>query len=230
MTQDELKALVAKSAVEEILQTTRTSDLIGMGTGSTVNFLIDALAEHSSRFSGVVSSSEATSLRLRSHGFEVIEANAVAGLPIYVDGADEINPFGQMIKGGGGALTREKIVAALAQRFICICDASKLVDVLGQFPLPIEIIPMARAQITRFLEQLGGQVTLRLAAQQIDQPFVTDNAGWILDVRGLQITDPAALEAELNQIPGIICNGIFAQHSADVLLISGDNQVRRLTF
>jgi ribose 5-phosphate isomerase A len=230
MIQDELKALVAKSAVEEILQTTRTSDLIGMGTGSTVNFLIDALAEHSSRFSGVVSSSEATSLRLRSHGFEVIEANAVAGLPIYVDGADEINPFGQMIKGGGGALTREKIVAALAQRFICICDASKLVDVLGQFPLPIEIIPMARAQITRFLEQLGGQVTLRLAAQQIDQPFVTDNAGWILDVRGLQISDPAALEAELNQIPGIICNGIFAQHSADVLLISGDNQVRRLTF
>ena len=230
MTQDELKALVAKSAVEEILQTTRTSDLIGMGTGSTVNFLIDALAEHSSRFSGVVSSSEATSLRLRSHGFEVIEANAVAGLPIYVDGADEINPFGQMIKGGGGALTREKIVAALAQRFICICDASKLVDVLGQVPLPIEIIPMARAQITRFLEQLGGQVTLRLAAQQVDQPFVTDNAGWILDVRGLQITDPAALEAELNQIPGIICNGIFAQHSADVLLISGDNQVRRLTF
>jgi ribose 5-phosphate isomerase A len=230
MIQDELKALVAKSAVEEILQTTRTSDLIGMGTGSTVNFLIDALAEHSSRFSGVVSSSEATSLRLRSHGFEVIEANAVAGLPIYVDGADEINPFGQMIKGGGGALTREKIVAALAQRFICICDASKLVDVLGQFPLPIEIIPMARAQITRFLEQLGGQVTLRLAAQQVDQPFVTDNAGWILDVRGLQITDPAALEAELNQIPGIICNGIFAQHSADVLLISGDNQVRRLTF
>ena len=230
MTQDELKALVAKSAVEEILQTTRTSDLIGMGTGSTVNFLIDALAEHSSRFSGVVSSSEATSLRLRSHGFEVIEANAVAGLPIYVDGADEINPFGQMTKGGGGALTREKIVAALAQRFICICDASKLVDVLGQFPLPIEIIPMARAQITRFLEQLGGQVTLRLAAQQVDQPFVTDNAGWILDVRGLQITDPAALEAELNQIPGIICNGIFAQHSADVLLISGDNQVRRLTF
>ena len=230
MIQDELKALVAKSAVEEILQTTRTSDLIGMGTGSTVNFLIDALAEHSSRFSGVVSSSEATSLRLRSHGFEVIEANAVAGLPIYVDGADEINPFGQMIKGGGGALTREKIVAALAQRFICICYASKLVDVLGQFPLPIEIIPMARAQITRFLEQLGGQVTLRLAAQQIDQPFVTDNAGWILDVRGLQITDPAPLEAELNQIPGIICNGIFAQHSADVLLISGDNQVRRLTF
>ena len=230
MTQDELKALVAKSAVEEILQTTRTSDLIGMGTGSTVNFLIDALAEHSSRFSGVVSSSEATSLRLRSHGFEVIEANAVSDLPIYVDGADEINPFGQMIKGGGGALTREKIVAALAQRFICICDASKLVDVLGQFPLPIEIIPMARAQITRFLEQLGGQVTLRLAAQQVDQPFVTDNAGWILDVRGLQIMDPAALEAELNQIPGIICNGIFAQHSADVLLISGDNQVRRLTF
>ena len=230
MTQDELKALVAKSAVEEILQTTRTSDLIGMGTGSTVNFLIDALAEHSSRFSGVVSSSEATSLRLRSHGFEVIEANAVAGLPIYVDGADEINPFGQMIKCGGGALTREIIVAALAQRFICICDASKLVDVLGQFPLPIEIIPMARAQITRFLEQLGGQVTLRLAAKPSDQPFVTDNAGWILDVRGLQIMDPAALEAELNQIPGIICNGIFAQHSADVLLISGDNQVRRLTF
>ena len=230
MTQDELKALVAKSAVEEILQTTRTSDLIGMGTGSTVNFLIDALAEHSSRFSGVVSSSEATSLRLRSHGFEVIEANAVSDLPIYVDGADEINPFGQMIKGGGGALTREKIVAALAQRFICICDASKLVDVLGQFPLPIEIIPMARAQITRFLEQLGGQVTLRLAAKPSDQPFVTDNAGWILDVRGLQIMDPAALEAELNQIPGIICNGIFAQHSADVLLISGDNQVRRLTF
>jgi ribose 5-phosphate isomerase A len=230
MTQDELKALVAKSAVEEILQTTRTSDLIGMGTGSTVNFLIYVLAEHSFHFSGVVSSSEATSLRLRSHGFEVVEANAVSGLPIYIDGADEINSFGQMIKGGGGALTREKIVAALAQRFICICDASKLVDVLGQFPLPIEIIPMARAQITRFLEQLGGQVTLRLAAKPIDQPFVTDNAGWILDVRGLQIMDPAALEAELNQIPGIICNGIFAQHSADVLLISGDNQVRRLTF
>jgi ribose 5-phosphate isomerase A len=182
MIQDELKALVAKSAVEEILQTTRTSDLIGMGTGSTVNFLIDALAEHSSRFSGVVSSSEATSLRLRSHGFEVIEANAVAGLPIYVDGADEINPFGQMIKGGGGALTREKIVAALAQRFICICDASKLVDVLGQFPLPIEIIPMARAQITRFLEQLGGQVTLRLAAQQI-----------VAVMRGRQEVGPRAL-------------------------------------
>jgi ribose 5-phosphate isomerase A len=178
----------------------------------------------------VVSSSEATSLRLRSHGFEVIEANAVSGLPIYIDGADEINSFGQMIKGGGGALTREKIVASLAQRFICICDASKFVDVLGQFPLPIEIIPMARAQITRFLEQLGGQVTLRLVAKQIDQPFVTDNAGWILDVRGLQITDPLALEVELNQIPGIICNGIFAQHGANVLLISGDNQVRRLTF
>ncbi len=230
MTQDELKKLVAKAAVQEILNLLPEHSLLGMGTGSTVNFLIDELKEYANYFSGVVSSSDATSQRLLSNGFKVLDANTVQSLPLYIDGADEIDPDGNMLKGGGGALTREKIVASLASQFICICDATKLVPVLGQFPLPVEVIPMASAQIQRVLESLGGQVRLRNSKVDPNLPFVTDNQGWILDVKGLAIENPLALETKLNQIPGVICNGIFAIQSANMLLVSAIDQVQKTIF
>ncbi len=230
MTQDELKKLVAKAAVQEILNLLPEHSLLGMGTGSTVNFLIDELKEYANYFSGVVSSSDATSQRLLSNGFKVLDANTVQSLPLYIDGADEIDPDGNMLKGGGGALTREKIVASLASQFICICDATKLVPVLGQFPLPVEVIPMASAQIQRVLESLGGQVRIRNSKVDPNLPFVTDNQGWILDVKGLAIENPLALETKLNQIPGVICNGIFAIQSANMLLVSAIDQVQKTIF
>lgn len=230
MSQDELKQLVAKAAVKEIMDLLPSNSLVGMGTGSTVNFLIDALVPHVDYFSGVVSSSDATTARLLAHGFKVLDANAVEGLPLYIDGADEIDPNGNMLKGGGGALTREKIVASLAKDFICICDSSKLVQVLGKFPLPIEVIPMACQQIQRELEKLGGTVQLRKSKIEKNQVFVTDNHAWILDVTGLEIHQPLELELQLNLLPGVICNGIFARQAASVLLVSENNQVRKVKF
>jgi ribose 5-phosphate isomerase A len=230
MNQEELKKLVAKAAVQEILNLLPVNSLLGMGTGSTVNFLIEELKAHANYFSGVVSSSDATTQALLNVGFNVLDANHVESLPLYIDGADEIDAMGNMLKGGGGALTREKIVASLASQFICICDASKLVKVLGQYPLPVEVIPMASAQIQRALESLGGKVEIRKSKSDTNLPFVTDNQGWILDVKGLEIDNPLALETELNQLPGVICNGIFAIQSADILLVSQLDKVQKVKF
>lgn len=219
MTQDELKALVGRAALDYVVPGT----VVGVGTGSTVNHFIDALAGMKDRIIGAVSSSTASTARLQQHGIRVFDANEVASLPVYIDGADEIDPRGHMIKGGGAALTREKIVADLAERFVCIADASKQVPVLGKFPLPIEVIPMARERIARRLQALGGEPALR-------EGVVTDNGQQILDVRGLQITDPLALEAEINQWPGVVCCGIFARHKASVCLLGTAEGVQRLTF
>ena len=228
-TQDQLKQMVADAAKDEVLKNMAPGGILGIGTGSTANLFIDALAPHQKHFAGVVSSSQASTDRLKKHGFIVLDSNTVTSLPMYVDGADEIDPKGHMLKGGGGALTREKIVAQLAQSFICICDASKVVDVIGKFPVPVEVIPMAQAQISRALEKLGGVVTLR-KVKNSDQVFVTDNQAWILDVAGLRVSDPAGLESEINHIPGVICNGLFARRKADVLLIGGPEGVRRQTY
>mgnify|MGYP000016941768 FL=1 len=225
-TQDQLKAMVADAAKIEVLSNMAPGGILGIGTGSTANLFIDAIAPHKDHFSGVISSSQASTERLQKHGFKVLDSNSVVSVPIYVDGADEIDSQGYMLKGGGGALTREKIVAQLAQSFVCICDASKEVDILGKFPLPVEVIPMAQAQVTRVLESLGATVSLR-KIKGSDQIFVTDNQGWILDASGLKITDPVSLESEVNQIPGVICNGLFARRKADVLLIGESEGVRR---
>lgn len=216
MNQDELKKAAAHAALDYV----ETGRLVGVGTGSTVNHFIDALAGIKSRISGAVSSSEASTRRLQSHGIPVVDLNEITDLPVYIDGADEIDAGMNMIKGGGGALTREKIVAAVAQRFVCICDASKRVETLGAFPLPVEVIPMARAQVARQLEALGGRPLLR-------EGFVTDNGNLIIDVHDLRITRPAALEAELNQIVGVVTNGLFAQRGADVLLLATAQGVER---
>jgi ribose 5-phosphate isomerase A len=197
--------------------------VIGVGTGSTVNCFIDALAAMPQRIKAAVSSSEQSSERLRRHGIAVVDANSVAALSVYIDGADEIDHAGNMIKGGGAALTREKIVADLAGRFVCIADASKLVDVLGRFPLPVEVIPMAAAQVVRLLRGLGGEPALRAGV-------ITDNGCHIIDVRGLSITDPAAMEREINQWPGVISVGIFARNKAGVCLLGTAQGVRTLTF
>ena len=228
-TQDQLKAMVANAAKDEVLKTMAVGGILGVGTGSTANLFIDAIAPHKEHFQGVISSSQASTERLQSHGFNVLDSNTVTTVPIYVDGADEIDPAGHMLKGGGGALTREKIVAQLAQAFICICDGSKQVDVLGQFPLPVEVIPMAQAQVTRALEKLGGTITLR-KVKGSDEVFVTDNQAWILDVAGLKITTPVQMESEINQIPGVICNGLFARRKANMLLISGPQGVKRISY
>jgi ribose 5-phosphate isomerase A len=228
-TQDQLKAMVADAAKNEVLTNMAPGGILGIGTGSTANLFIDALAPHKDYFSGVISSSQASTERLQKHGFKVLDSNLVVSVPIYVDGADEIDPKGHMLKGGGGALTREKIVAQLAQSFVCICDASKEVDVLGKFPLPVEVIPMAQAQVTRFLEGLGAEVSLR-KIKGSDQIFITDNQGWILDAHGLKIVDPVSFESEINQIPGVICNGLFARRRADVLLIGESQGVRRQVY
>jgi ribose 5-phosphate isomerase A len=219
MTQDELKTLVARAALDHVVE----GALVGVGTGSTVNCFIDALATIKARIAGAVSSSEQSSERLRAHGIAVLDANAVESLPVYIDGADEIDHAGHMIKGGGAALTREKIVADMAARFVCIADGSKLVDTLGRFPLPVEVIPMAAQHVARRLRALGGEPILR-------EGVVTDNGCRILDVRGLAITDPPALEREINQIPGVVTVGIFARNRASVCLLGTQQGVRTLTF
>ena len=219
MTQDELKALVGQAALAYV----EPGTVVGVGTGSTVNCFIDALATMRERIAGAVSSSEASSERLRAHGIAVLDSNGVARIPVYIDGADEIDHAGRMIKGGGAALTREKIVADIAARFVCIADESKLVTTLGRFPLPVEVIPMATAQVARRLHSLGGEPTLR-------EGVVTDNGCRIIDVRGLSITDPAGLEAEINQWPGVVTVGIFARHRASICLLGTPQGVRTLHF
>ncbi|MBI3370351.1 MAG: ribose-5-phosphate isomerase RpiA [Betaproteobacteria bacterium] len=216
MMQDELKQLVAREALTYV-----RGGIVGVGSGSTVNFFIDALATIKGRIDGAVAASEASAARLRKHGIEVLELNDVSEVPVYVDGADEITERLYMIKGGGGALTREKVVAAVAQKFVCICDASKLVPVLGKFPLPVEVIPMARSHVGRELARRGAEPELRLN-------YKTDNGNLILDCRGLSIVDPPALESELNQIAGVVTNGIFARRPADVLLLATAEGVRTL--
>lgn len=220
MTQDELKAAVAQAAIEYVLAEVPQGALIGVGTGSTANYFIDALAAHKDRYRGAVASSEATRQRLEQHGIAVFDLNEVSELPVYVDGADEIDAGLHMIKGGGGALTREKIVAAVARTFVCIADASKQVEAMGRFPLPVEVIPMAREYVARELSQLGGKPVLRAG-------FITDNGNQILDVHGLQITAPKALEERINQIVGVVTNGLFALRPADVLLLGTPQGVQR---
>lgn len=221
MTQDELKQAVAQAAADYVARNVPKGSIIGVGTGSTANFFIEALAPLKGDFRGAVASSEATRKRLESHGIPVFDLNDVTQLPVYVDGADEIDAGLNMIKGGGGALTREKIVAAVADTFVCICDASKLVDTMGSFPLPVEVIPMARAQVGRELAKLGGTAVLR-------EGFVTDNGNIILDVNGLAISDPKGLEARINQITGVVTNGLFAIRPANVLLLGTSEGVRTL--
>ncbi len=212
-TQDELKQQVARAAVEYV-----KGGVIGVGTGSTANFFIEELAKVKHKIDGAVASSEATAQRLRAHGIEVFDLNSVDGMDIYVDGADEITEHMHMIKGGGGALTREKIVAAVAKQFICICDESKYVPVLGKFPLPVEVLPMAKSYVARELVKLGGQPALR--------DFKTDNGNVIIDVHGLIITDPIAMEAKINQIVGVVTNGLFAARPANILLLATADGVK----
>ena len=222
-TQDQLKALVGQAALQYVVR----GALVGVGTGSTVNYFIDALATIKDQIAGAVSSSVASTERLRAAGIAVLEANAVERLPVYIDGADEIDGRGYMVKGGGAALTREKIVAALADRFVCIADASKLVTVLGAFPLPVEVIPMAAARIARQFAALGGHAVLRLRE---GQPLVTDNGQHILDVTGLHIDDPLAFEAQVSQWPGVVTVGVFAFQRAQVCLLGTPQGVKTLTF
>jgi ribose 5-phosphate isomerase A len=236
MNQDQLKQLVGEAARDEVLKLP-AGQILGVGTGSTANCFIDALAPHRDHFLGTVSSSNATTERLLKHGFTVLDPNNVNQLPAYVDGADEIDPAGHMIKGGGGALTREKIIASMAKQFICICDSSKQVPVLGNFALPVEIIPLSKGIVTQELAKLGGVITLRMAkeiradlGQTPSEPFVTDNGGWILDVAGLKIVNPLALEAQINQIAGVITVGLFAKEKADILLVSNASGLSRITF
>ena len=220
MNQEQLKRSAAEAALAYLAPRLDDSSIVGVGTGSTANFFIDALATIKHTFNATVASSEASAARLRGHGITVLDLNAVAGVSVYVDGADEINQARQMIKGGGGALTREKIVAASAEEFICIVDESKRVKVLGAFPLPVEVIPMARGLVARGLRLLGGYPELR-------DDFVTDNGNLILDVHGLSIADPLALEREINNLVGVVCNGIFAAQAADVVFVAGANGVQR---
>jgi ribose 5-phosphate isomerase A len=215
MTQDQLKEAVARAAIAHVVPDT----IVGVGTGSTANFFIDALAEMKDRIPGAVASSEATKKRLEGHGIRVFDLNEVSEIPVYVDGADEVNARLHMIKGGGGALTREKIVAAVATKFVCIADASKKVEIMGRFPLPVEVIPMAREHVARQLARLGGQPKLR-------EGFTTDNGNVILDVHGFSIAEPTELEAAINQIVGVVTNGLFALRGADVLLIGAADGVK----
>ena len=229
MTQDELKQAVARAAIAYVAE----GEIIGVGTGSTANFFIDELAKIKHRIKGAVASSEATAKRLTAHGIEVYDLNDVLDIAVYVDGADEITASGAMIKGGGAALTREKIVASVARRFVCIADDSKLVDTLGRFPLPVEVLPMARAAVMRQLSALGGEPRLRLKAGSdgaVGGAFITDNGAVIVDVAGLQIADPVGLEQTINQIPGVVAVGLFARRGADVCLLGGTGGVRTLTF
>ena len=225
MTQDELKQAVARAAIDYVVD----GEIIGVGTGSTANFFIDELAKIRERIKGTVASSEATAARLRGHGIEVFDLNDVPEIAVYIDGADEITASGAMIKGGGAALTREKIVASVSRQFVCIADGSKLVDVMGKFPLPVEVLPMARAAVTRQLAALGGQPRLR-TKPGTDEAFITDNGGEIIDVAGLQITDPVGLEQQINQIVGVIAVGLFAARGANVCLLGTPEGVKTLTF
>ena len=215
MTQDELKQAAAKAAVQYVVE----GAIIGVGTGSTVNFFIDELAAIKGKLAGAVSSSEASTKKLLAHGIPVLDLNDVDDIPVYVDGADELDTGLSMIKGGGGALTREKIIAAVAKKFICVADASKKVAVMGKFPLPVEVVPMASAYVARELARLGGTPKLR-------QGFVTDNGNLILDVHGLSITDPVGLEAKINQIVGVVTNGLFAARGADVVLLAAPEGIQ----
>ena len=217
MNQDQLKELVAREALKHVVE----DAVVGVGSGSTVFKFIDALATMKGRIEGAVAASEASAERLKKHGIRVFDLNSVSELPVYVDGADEVTEHLHMIKGGGGALTREKIVAAVARKFVCICDASKLVPVLGKFPLPVEVIPMARSHVGRELLRRGAHPVLR-------ENFKTDNGNLILDCHGLTILDPAALEAELNNIAGVVTNGIFARRPADVLLLGSSAGIQTL--
>jgi ribose 5-phosphate isomerase A len=217
MNQDQKKRAVAEAALRYV----RDGDVVGVGTGSTADRFIDALAGIKQRIEGTVASSERSAERLRAHGIDVLELNSVVELPLYVDGADESTRERHLVKGGGGALTREKIVAAVARSFVCVVDDSKMVARLGGFPLPVEVIPMARSQVARALVSLGGEPVYR-------DGFVTDNGNVILDVHHLDIPDPVSLESELNQIVGVVSNGLFARRGADVLLVGGDSGVEKL--
>lgn len=223
MTQDELKQAVARAAIEYVVD----GEIVGVGTGSTANFFIDELGKIKHRIKGAVASSEVTAERLRGHGITVFDLNEIDSMPVYIDGADEITPQGAMIKGGGAALTREKIVASVAQKFICIADGSKLVDVLGKFPLPVEVIPMAQRVVARKLSALGCEARLRL---KDGQPLVTDNGCYIIDVIGLAITDPVAMEASINNIVGVVTVGLFARQGANVCLLGTADGVKKLEF
>lgn len=218
MTQDELKQAVARAALNYVVE----GKLVGVGTGSTARLFIEALAGMKDRIAGAVASSEDTRSRLEGHGIKVFDLNDITELPVYIDGADEINVEMHMIKGGGGALTREKIVSAVADQFVCIVDGSKLVEVLGKFPLPVEVVPMACAHVARELSRLGGLPVVR-------DGFITDNGNLILDVKGLQIVDPIDLETRINQIVGVVSNGLFAHRPADVCLIGTSDGVQILS-
>ncbi|KJZ15352.1 MAG: ribose-5-phosphate isomerase RpiA [Marinomonas sp.] len=221
MTQDELKLAVAKAAVEYILPLLEDDTIVGVGTGSTANLFIDELAQHKLKFEATVASSEASAERLKSHGIPVYDLNSVADIAVYVDGADESNNHLHLIKGGGAALTREKIVAAVSKQFVCIADQSKLVNVLGDFPLPVEVIPMSRSYVARELVKLGGDPVYR-------EGVVTDNGNQILDVYNLKIEDAVGLENKINSIVGVVTNGLFASRPADVLLLGTEEGVKTL--
>ena len=223
LSQEELKTLVGRAALAYV----REGEIIGVGTGSTVNKFLEALGQSGIRIAGAVSSSQASSAKLKVLGIPVLDANEVPSLSVYIDGADEIDAQGYMIKGGGAALTREKIVAASAAQFVCIADASKMVKTLGAFPLPVEVIPMASARIARQFEALGGRATLRRSGEQL---LVTDNGQHILDVSGLQITDPLGLESMVNQWPGVVTVGVFAHQKANVCLLATPEGVQTLEF
>ncbi|MCE3262890.1 MAG: ribose 5-phosphate isomerase [Pseudoduganella sp.] len=225
MTQDKLKQAVAISAIDYVID----GEIIGVGTGSTANFFIDELGKIKHRIKGAVASSEATAARLASHGIPVYDLNEVTEIAVYIDGADEINAAGHMIKGGGAALTREKIVASVAKQFVCIADGSKLVETLGKFPLPVEVLPMARNAVMRQLAALGGQPKVRTKAGS-EEIFVTDNGGNIIDVSGLVITDPVALETRINQIVGVVAVGLFAARGANVCLLGTPDGVRTVKY
>jgi ribose 5-phosphate isomerase A len=223
MTQDELKALVGQAALQYVVP----GEIVGVGTGSTVNKFIDALASMKGRIKGAVSSSNASTERLKALGIPVFDSNEVAELSVYIDGADEIDGKGHMVKGGGAALTREKIVAAQSRRFVCIADESKLVEALGRFPLPVEVIPMATQRIVRQFAAMGGTAKVRL---KDGAPLVTDNGQHILDVTGLRITDPLRFESDVNQWPGVVTVGVFAHQKAAVCLLGTGSGVKTLTF
>ena len=221
LTQNELKQQAADAALELVEKVLGPEVVIGVGTGSTADLFIDGLARFKGRFRGAAASSERSAARLRDHGIDVLDLNDVATMPIYVDGADEINDRLHMVKGGGGALTREKIVASVAEQFVCIADESKLVGTLGAFPLPVEVIPMAQAAVARYLDGLGGKTSSSAG-------FVTDNGNIILDVAGLSIDDPAGLEARINNVPGVVTCGLFALSGADIALLATQAGIRRL--
>ncbi|HHU94792.1 MAG TPA: ribose-5-phosphate isomerase RpiA [Alcaligenaceae bacterium] len=221
-SQDQLKQQVAAAAIEFILPKLSAETILGIGTGSTVDLFIDALAQHKGAFKAAASSSERSTQRLQKHGIEVLDLNQIQSMDWYIDGADEIDGQLNMTKGGGGALTREKIVASVAQNFLCIVDDTKVVEQLGAFPLPIEVIPMARQAVTRRLEQLGGEVKWRT-------DFITDNGNEIIDVHGLKIAEPAQFESQINDIPGVVCCGLFALSGATVALVATQKGVTTLS-